>query len=79
MLAYAMGRWIVPSKTLNGTLLARRQYVSQDKSGIVAWVGATTFSTPMGGGGMALDRPYGAAGRLRRFNSCIISPPLLTV
>ena len=51
---------------------------SQDGSGVVAWVGATTFPTLLGGGSMALDRPYGAEGRLRRFNSCILPFPLLT-
>ena len=49
---------------------------SQDESGVVAWVGATTFSTLLGGGSMALDTSYGAAGRLRRFDSCILPLPL---
>ena len=47
---------------------------SQDESGVVAWVGATTFSTLLGGGSM--DTSYGAVGRLRRFNSCILPLPL---
>ena len=49
---------------------------SQDESGVVAWVGATTFSTLLGGGSIALDTSYGAVGRLRRFNSCILPLPL---
>ena len=49
---------------------------SQDESGVVAWVGATTFSTLLGGGSMALDTSYGAVGRLRRFKSCILPLPL---
>ena len=37
---------------------------SQGESGVVAWVGATTFSRLLGGGS------------IRRFNSCILPLPL---
>ena len=47
---------------------------SQDESGVVAWVGATTFSTLLGGGSMALDAPYGAPfHRLVSATSCTMS------
>ena len=46
---------------------------SQDEFGVVAWVGATTLSTLLGGGSMALDMSYGAVGK---FNSCILPLPL---
>ena len=49
---------------------------SQDESGVVAWVGATTLSTLLEAGSMALDMSYGAVGRLCKFNSCIFPLPL---
>ena len=48
---------------------------SQNESGIVAWVGATTFFTLLKRESMALDMSYGAVGRLCRYNSYIFLLP----
>ena len=81
MLSQPYGRHLRRSRVMDSHLLVVPGVSislegSQDESGVVAWVGATTFSTLLGGGSMALDTSYGAVGRLRRFNSCIFPLPL---